>query len=120
MNSACMMCRYNDHPSEYNNLERLARFLEQIVKNTDVRNIHHYVWHSNNKCTYGITCSKITNYNHKFNNITNQLNQLLTAYIETTDCEDNHQILQYLQGYFPNVYRDFEISVRQKMSKKED
>lgn len=114
MNRACMICHYNEHPLEISNLERLVNILSSRVDESAIRSPKFYTWSTNNKCQYGMSCTKTHNYENKFRSVTHRLNYLLTAYVETTDCEDLYEILRYLQGYFPMVYRELEIDVRKK------
>lgn len=111
---ACMICRYDMNPQELSNLKRLYDKLSRDIKADLVHNYKKYNWHSNNKCKYSMSCNKTRQYENSFRRLTQELNILLSGYIEQTNCEDYHEVLRYLQGYFPSVYREFEINIRQK------
>lgn len=114
---ACMVCHYNSSPLDLVNLQRLSNFLSTKVDVSQVYRPNRYNWQSNNKCQYGMNCSKTHSYDNSFRRITNELDELLTGYIEQTDCSDYHEILRYLQGYQATVYREFEIDIRKHKSK---
>ena len=112
----CIVCNYNAHPLELINLERLAQFLSRKVDTTKVYKVKNFYWNTNNKCNYGMRCNKTNTFDNSFRKIISKLNVLLTGYIEQTDCEDYHEILRYLQGYQPTVYREFELEIRKHQS----
>lgn len=121
MNQMCMICKYDTHPSEYRSLERLKDKLNTIFRSENIKaksssRSNRFNWYSNNKCKVGMTCSKTNMYNSKFNTITDELNTLMNTYIEETDCSGYRELLTYLQGFFPNVYRDFETRVNKKLN----
>jgi hypothetical protein len=107
-----MICNYNTRPIELVNLQRLTDWLQSKIDEHDVDKVYHYNWFNNNKCKYGMSCTKTNTYNNEFTRTTQKLDILISGYIEQTDCSDYHTLLRYLQGYFPNVYREVELNVR--------
>ena len=115
----CMLCHFNPHSSEMNNLERMKQILTR--KHLDTRRIkryRHFTWGvGSERCRFGVTCHKVTQYRSNFNSITRDMDALLSAYIEQTDKEElkkeKFEILRLMQGHFPGAYRDFEREVNQ-------
>ena len=112
MNQVCMICNYNERPMELSNLERLTSLLERQVDINAVQYPNSYNWHSNNKCKYNMSCMKTRNYETTFKRLTEKLNLLLTGYLEQVEDRKDYEVLRYLQGYFPSVYRQYEIDSR--------
>lgn len=115
-NGLCVTCHYQEHDLSMRNLEYIQRRLNNIDI-SKVQRPHHYNWSNNNKCKYGMSCNKTQKYSQNFKRITENLDYLLTGFIEQTDCSNYHEILMFLRGTFPSVYRDFEHQV---MCKKAD
>lgn len=115
INAACNICHFDEKPIEYHNLTKLEQQLSRKVDKSQVTTYNRYNWAINPRCKYGISgCNKINNYKRNMNKVTQELDILLTGYIEQTDCEDYRQILQQFRGTFPQVYRDFERDVHKK------
>ena len=111
--SPCVVCHINT--MDIDQLERLCRELRHKVDTEQVHSPTRHMWQFPIHCSYGIgNCQDINRARNTFNRLTEELDYLLAGYIEQTDCSDYYNILRYLQGTYPNVYRDFEIAIHKK------
>lgn len=113
-----MNCQYICHftADKVNRLRKIKQQLEIELRNNSQRinNIKHYNWGPEDKCKYGIQCSKTIQARNDYNRLTNNIDELMTAYIEQNQYDRYHVILNLLRGYFPTVYNQFERDIRTK------
>lgn len=110
--SPCIVCSEKNNNSIDNQLSRLIDRLRREVKNPTRRGNNTYYWDVTTHCRYGMGNCMQKNMGHT-NALTEEAGALLDAYLET-DCKNYHEILRYLQGYFPRVYNQFERAVLEK------
>ena len=111
----CLVCHYNEHPIEIENLKRIINLIQYDVDINKVNKLIRFNWdYYNNKCQYGTSCSKTYNFENTYRRLTDDLDYYLTAYIEQTDCQNYHEILNLLRGSFSEVYIQFEREIKIK------
>jgi hypothetical protein len=110
------VCRY-----KADKVERM-KVIKRLMENKDLKdfmysNYRHFNWGTVDKCKFGVTCDKVTKANIEFKRLSNELDELLSAYIEKPCHEHYYDILNLLRGYFPSVYKQFEMAIIRKGEK---
>lgn len=106
-------CRYT--PTKVEVMRRLKNHLEsKDLVDFINRNVKHFNWGTVDNCSFGVTCSKVTEANSEFCRLERELDVLLSAYIEKPYHEHKESIFNFLRGNFPAAYRQFEIELRRK------
>jgi len=107
MNQICLMCRQTSSNTKIQKLHTIKHRIEL----SDIKpssKIDHFMWSSNIRCKYGITCPKIQQLNREMNNLCKQIEPYLIAVSECDDANTYHDILQLMRGDFPSVYSKME------------
>lgn len=113
MNTCKYVCHYNS--SKVSQLEKLKRYMEsKDLRDFMYSNYRRFNWGMNDKCKFGASCDKTNRSDREFRQLTSELDELLSAYIEKPCHEHYHDILNLLRGYFPAVYKQFEMAIHQK------
>lgn len=108
-----MNCVYICHFSseKVERMKKLKMYLNSRGIKTSDNNAKQFNWGCADKCKYGITCNKTSQAKLEFDRLRHELDDLLTDYINNKEYDDYHRILELLRGYFPQVYREFEIEI---------
>lgn len=121
----CMMCpKKNDNSVENQIRNLIIQLKTRIGDNKSIsgsisNESGHYIWGNNFRCIYGLSYCAWCDRSHVAA-LQNEAERCMDKYISETDCHDYKEILVYMQGYFPQIYNEFERRVRLKMKKQEN
>ena len=113
-----MICQYSCtfRPTNTDQMKNLKYYLEQILDSRNANHIMRFNWGSSDRCKFGVTCDKVIRAKSDFNSLSRDLDELLSIYLEQEDFTNYGEILMKMRGYFPAVYRQFEIEVHKRMT----
>lgn len=119
-NKMCVVCNVKSPDASVSQLKRLIQFLYskklERVSNNNIR----FNWGTVERCPVGMaSCQKINSNQREFNRLTNEAEELLVAYLDNPTF-NIYEILRYLQGYFPSVYKELEREYYIRNKKSED
>ena len=102
MNQTCIMCRQLSSNTKLQKLQLIKQKLNQF-KVEPSKTTEHFMWSSNIRCKYGITCPKLQKMNRDISTLCKQIEPYL---ISVTKSDDS------MRGDFPSVYSKMERMYR--------
>ena len=113
-NPMCRTCTYRDTKVQV--MRRISTILSDRYYSNPTKLIH-FNWGVIEHCKYGISkCDKINSNQREFNLQVEQLNVKLSAFVENPEKQRYHELLQFLRGNFPGVYKQVEQECQKKWS----
>ena len=105
----CMICHNKNHSSTVEQLRRIREFLQrydlpEVEKPHGVYIAAAFMSSTHHHCSYGLHCAELSNMEHEANRIVREIENDVIAYIQTLDKGKLHELLMFLQGYFPQSY----------------
>ena len=115
--NACLICKQKNN----NNTNIKLKSIQSILNREDFldKRLDHYInfnFGSIERCKLGMNCNDLIRKNNEFRQLTNDISNKLSLYVEYSDFHNVHEILQLLRGSFPAAYRQLEIEYHKHKS----
>jgi hypothetical protein len=111
MNQTCIMCRQLSSNTKLQKLQLIKQRLNQF-KVEPSKTTEHFMWGSNIRCKYGITCPKLQKMNRDISTLCKQIEPYLISVTKSNDSKTYYEILQLMRGDFPSAYSKMERMYR--------
>lgn len=104
----CMICRKKNDTHLLDKLRQMERLLQRVEVTEESRKAgrgYTFSWFIHLNCDYGIGCPQLEQRTSEARRLASNLEPRLVAAAISDNARLYHEILRYLQGDFPAVYR---------------
>ncbi len=102
----CLICHEQNH--KIHKLKQIEQLIRRHGTEPDNTGREIYNWGHHARCRYGIPCNKIDAYNRENDRLARSLEPYLTSIAKSGDKGLIYELLQYLRGDYPQIYRTVE------------